>query len=88
MFESGELAGNLSMSPRVHTKIKVETCVCVGDLKGFLTNPGDGIRFKLVEGKSGAKLLISPLDNASPRSSSCHSESVNLPGALVCVCHS
>lgn len=60
--------------------------MCVGEIsKRFLANPGDGIRINLVEGKSRAKLLISPPDNASPRSSSCHSQSVNLPSALVCL---
>lgn len=54
--------------------------MCERDLKRFFANPGDGIRFELVEGKSRAKLLISPLDNTSPLFSSCHSESVNLPG--------
>lgn len=43
-----------------------------------MANPGDGIRFELVEGKSRAKLLISPVDNTSLCFSSCQSESVNL----------
>lgn len=53
-------------------------CVCKWDLERFLANPGDSIRFELVEGKSRAKLLISPVDNTSLCFSSCQSESVNL----------
>lgn len=64
-------------------------CVCKWDLKGFLANPGDSIRFELVEGKSRAKLLISPVDNTSRCLSSCQSESVSLSvsvAANVCRC--
>lgn len=52
--------------------------MCKWDLKRFLTNPKDYIRFELVQGKSRAKLLISTVDNSSLCFSSCLSESVNL----------
>lgn len=53
-------------------------CVCKWDLKRFLTNPRDCIRFELVQGMSRAKLLISTVDNTSLCFPSCQSESVNL----------
>lgn len=66
------------VSPSLYDRILPCCCVCKWDLKRFLANPRDGIRFELVEGKSRAKLLISPVDNTSLCFSPCQSESVNL----------
>lgn len=67
-----------SLSLSVTVACRAVVCVCKWDLKRFLGNPWDGIRFELVEGKSRPKLLISPVDNTSRRFSSCQSDSVNL----------